>query len=142
MKWSGFRSLLLVVVVAAALAGCGANQGTSTTPTPVLTTETFTSQLTPSGSSYYTFVAKSGQVTVTLATLSPDSTLKLSMVIGVYSALYLTCTPVMGNDSAGVGTQLIGLATATTSLCIALSDPAGVIPTSGGETFTITAAHY
>ena len=71
MKWSGFRSLLLVVVVAAALAGCGANQGTSTIPTPVLTTETFTGQLTPSGSSYYTFVAKPGQVTVTLASLSP-----------------------------------------------------------------------
>jgi hypothetical protein len=144
MKWSGIQALLLVALAAAALAGCGTNQGTSVTPTPVLTTETFTGQLTPSGSSYYTFVAKPGQVTVTLLSMTPAlaPTLKLTMTIGVYNGLYLTCTPVTGNDSTSVGTQLLGLATATTSLCIALTDPSAVIPTGSSESFTITAVHY
>ena len=142
MKWSGFRSLLLVVVVAAALAGCGTNQGISTTPTPVLITDTFTGQLTPSGGTSYTFTAKSGQVTVKLTSLSPDLTGKLTMTISTYSAYYGCGNPVMGSDTTGVGTQLIGLATATTSLCVSISDPASVIPTGSGESFTITAVHY
>ena len=142
MRWSGFRSLLLVVLAAAALAGCASNTATTPAPPPVLTTDTFTSTLTPSGNNYSTFVAKTGQVTVTLTSLSPDSTLKLTMTIGVYSAYYGCATPVTGSDTAGVGTQLIGLATATTSLCISLSDPNGVIPTAAGESYTITAVHY
>ncbi len=142
MRWSGFSSLLLVALAAAALVGCASNAATSPTPTPVLTTDTFTSTLGPSGSTLHTFIAKSGQVTVTLVSLSPNSTLKLTMTVAVYSAYYGCGTPVTGSDTAGVGTELIGLATATTALCISISDPAGVIPTGVTEAYTITAEHY
>jgi hypothetical protein len=141
MRWSGFRSLALVVLVAAALAGCASN--TVTAPTePVLTTETFTGSLGPAGSTSYYFVAKSGQVTVTLDSLSPDTTMKFTMSIGVYNAYYGCGTPVTGSNTMGVSSELVGLASATTSLCISIADSSGVIPTGATESFVIKAAHY
>jgi hypothetical protein len=141
MRWSGFRSLLLVALAAAAPAGCASNT-TSPTPPPVLTTETFTGTLSPAGSSAYAFTAKSGQVIVTLYSLTPDDpTLKLSMSVGVYNAYYGQCTALTGNGAIRVGGQVIGLATATTTLCVQLSDP-GVIPAGVTEAFVIKAEHY
>ena len=142
MTWSGFRSLLLAALVGVALAGCGTNQETTTIPTPVQVTDTFTGMITPAGTVTFAFTAKTGAVTVTLVSLSPDHDVKLSMAIGTYSPYYLTCSPVTANTSIGEKGIMEGLTTATTSICIQLSDPAGAIPTPTGDTFTITAVHY
>jgi hypothetical protein len=140
MRWSGFRSLLLVALAAAAPAGCASNT-TSPTPPPVLTTETFTGTISRTGNSAYAFTAKSGQVTVTLFSLTPDSTLKLSLSLGVYNPYYGQCTALTGNGAIAVGGQLIGLATATTSLCVQIADTSN-IPAGATETFVIKAEHY
>jgi hypothetical protein len=139
MRPSRFGSLLLVALLATALAGCSSTTVTQPTPPPVLTTDTFTGTLTPSGTNYYTFIAKSGTVAVALTSIGPDPTLKIGMTIGVYSLL--TCSTVIDNSAVGVGTQLVGLATATTSMCISVYDP-GTIPTGATVTFTATATHY
>ena len=145
MKWSAFRSPLLVATVAAALAGCASN---AVTPTPPgQTTDTFTGTLT-TGSSLpspgglpLVFTAKAGQVDVKLTTVSPDGTLKFNMYVGVYNVYYGSCTPTVSNDTVGVGGTLSGLATATTTLCISITDP-NVIPAGVSESITITATHY
>lgn len=144
MKWSGFGSPLLaalVVLAATALTGCTSNATSPTTP-PTLTTETFTGTMSTSGTNTYLFYAKSGQVTVTLASVTPDSTLAYSLAVGTYSAAYLICTPAMENDSIKVGQPLISLATATTAVCVTISDFNSVIPSGVTESYTITATHY
>ena len=141
MKWSGFRSLLLVALVVAAVAGCAENPGTTPTP-PVLTTETFTGTLANGAATYFNFIGKSGNVTATLTALTPDTTLKMTMTLGVYDSYYLTCQPISGSDAVGVGNSVVGLATATTSLCVTIGDPAQVIPTGVTESFTIKVEHY
>lgn len=139
MRLAGFRSLLLVALLAAAVAGCS-DSNTVTAPTePVLTTDTFTGTLSPGGTNYHTLIARTGNVTLTVTSIAPDPTVKIGVSFGVYSIL--TCTPVMNNGSASVGSQLVGVTTATTSLCIAVYDP-GTIPTGGTLTYQLTVAHY
>ena len=139
MRLSGFGSLLLVALLASAVAGCS-NSNTVTGPTePVLTTDTFTGTLSPGGTNYHTLIARTGDVVLTVTSIAPDPTVKIGVGFGVYSVL--TCTPVMTNGSATVGTQLLGVTTATTSLCIAVYDP-GTIPTGGTLTYQLTVSHY
>ncbi len=142
MRWSGIRSLLVVALVAAALAGCSSDTGTTPTPPSGPITETLTGTLLTSATSYHTLTVKTGQVTATLTALSPGATLKLTLIIGVYNPYYGTCTPVAGNDAAGVGIPVMGLATATTNLCFSLGDPVPVIPAGVTENYTITVVHY
>ena len=137
MKWSGVGRLLVAVVAATALAGCHSSLLTAVTPPTVDLSSTFTGQLTASGTSYQTFLAKPGTVTVSLTSLTPDSTLTITMAIGVYNQYYLTCTDLITNDNTKVGTSLQGLATATTALCVRLTDTSGVVP-SAGDTYIIT----
>ena len=138
MRLSGFGSLLLLALLATAVTGCS-NSTTPTAPTePVLTTDTFTGTLSPGGTNYHTFTARTGDVTLTVKSIAPPA-LKIEVVIGVYSVY--ACTPVVSNLSAGVGTQLVGVTTATTNLCIAVVDP-GAIPAGGTLTYELTVAHY
>lgn len=140
MRWSGFRSLLPVILAVAALAGCGTNEVTAPTP-PVETTDTFTGTFGPSSYSQQTFIAKAGQVSVKLTSLSHPA-LKFTLTIGVYSAYYGCGNPVAGSDTASVGTEVIGLATATTALCFTITDTGSVIPIGATEAYTITATHF
>ena len=145
MSVSSWRSPLLaalVALLATALPGCGSDSGSSVIPTPTETTETFTGTLSPSGTNTMIFYAKAGQVTVTLTSITPDSTLLYGMVVGVYNPYYLVCTPVSTNSSITQGQSLVGLATATTELCVQLVDMRGVIPPTGSESYTITATHF
>jgi hypothetical protein len=140
MRPSVLRSLLLIALLATAVAGCS-NSNTVTAPstTPVLTTETFTGTLSPAGTNYYTFIAKTGNVVMTMQSIGPDPTLKIGMQIGVFNGL--SCTAAMDNPSTAVGSTLFGLATATTSMCVAIYDP-GTVPTGATVTYTVTVDHY
>ena len=140
MRPSVLRSLLLIALLATAVAGCS-NSNTVTAPstTPVLTTETLTGTLTPAGTNYYTFIARTGNVVMTLQSLAPDPAQKIGMQLGVFDGLQ--CNGAMDNPSAGVGNKLFGLATATTSMCVAIYDP-GLIPTGVTVSYTVTVDHY
>lgn len=145
MSVSGWRTPLLaalVALLATALPGCGSDSGSSTIPTPTETTETFTGTLNPSGTATMVFYAKTGQVTVTLTSITPDSTLLYGLVIGVFNPYYLVCTPVSTNSSITQGQSLMGLASATTQLCVQIVDIRGVIPPTGSESYKITATHF
>ena len=145
MRWSGYRSPLLAALVAAALAGCASNVGTGPTPPPTLVTETFTGTITSGSTTFHTFVAKAGQVAVTLQSLSPDGTLKLRVFVGVFSPFYLSCSEVATSTTFAVSNAVpvLGLATATTSMCIQLKDQSpSVIPTGAGESYSIKVEHY
>ncbi len=141
MRSSFLRPPLLMTLLAITAAGCGNSTNTVTTPTvtPVVTTDTFDGALSPGGTNYHTFTAKTGDVVLTMKGIGPDPTVKVGMSIGVYTVL--TCTAVMDNPSTTIGSQLIGTATATTSLCISVYD-IGTIPTGTTLSYELTVTHY
>jgi hypothetical protein len=130
----------LVALLATAVAGCS-NSNTVTAPsgTPVLVTESFNGTLSPATTNYYTFVAKTGNVVMTMKSIGPDPTVKIGMEIGVFNGL--TCTIAMDNPSTTVGNQLVGLATATTTMCVAVYDP-GTVLSGTTVTYLVTVDHY
>jgi hypothetical protein len=140
MRPSSLRALLLIVPLAIAASGCNKNSDTTPTPTvPVLVTETFAGALTVGGSNYHNLTAKAGDVVMTMKGIGPDSKVTIGMSIGVSSAL--ACTDVMANPTATIGSQLLGLATASTSVCVKVYD-AGTIATDTTLTYELTVSHY
>ncbi len=143
MKWSGFGSLLLVALVVAAVAGCASN--TPVTPTePTLTTETFSGTITTGLYTFFSFPGQAGKVTAKLSALSPNPTppLQLTMAVGVYDAYTDSCQPASGSDTISVGGTVDALATAATSLCVAIKDSFNHIPSGVTEAFTLEVVHY
>ena len=132
--------LVLAGAALAALAACGGGDSptTAATPTPESKTETFTGTLTQSGSVYHPFtIAAQGSISVTLTTLSPQSTITMGLGIGTVSGT--TCTLLTGaySESAKAGSTLSGTI-ATGSYCVLLYDIGNM--TSAND-YVITVVH-
>lgn len=141
MSVSGCRRPLLAAMIAflaAAAASCGSNPYAAYIPTTVDQTATFTGTLSPSGTATQIFYVKSGKVTVTLTSITPDSTASYGFIVGIYNPYYLSCAPVTTNAAAKQGQSLQGLATATTALCVQITDSNNAIPTGTTDAYTIT----
>jgi len=136
------RALLLLVPLAIAASGCSSNNETVTTPTPtvpVLVTDTFAGAISAGGVNYHLLSAQKGEVTTTMTGIGLDPNVTIGMSIGVYSLV--SCTIVLDNPSATIGTQLKGTATAANSLCVKVYD-AGTVTGTNTLSYELTVAHY
>jgi len=121
---SRFRFVALAFAVGAA--ACGSSPTTPTTPTtPVTVTDTFTGPLTQNGAFSFNFTtAQSGQVTATLTTLSPDSTLVVGLALGTWSGN--ACQIVLSKDSATQASFIVGQASQASTFCVRIYDVGNV----------------
>jgi len=121
---SRFRFLALAFAVGAA--ACGSSPTTPTTPTtPASVTDTFAGTLTQNGAASYTFTtAQSGQITATISTLSPNSTLIVGLALGTWSNN--ACQIVLSKDSATQASFIVGQASQASTFCVRIFDVGNV----------------
>jgi hypothetical protein len=107
---------------ALAAAACGSDTTTTpTTPTPVILTDTFTGTLNQNGGQTYTFLtAASGNITATLTTVAPDSTLVVGLSLGTYNGS--ACQIVLAKDNAIQGASVVGSGNSTGTFCVRIYD--------------------
>jgi hypothetical protein len=119
-----YRAALLPLL-AVSLAACDDNLTGIDTPSPITITEPpFTGTLTVNGAVTQPFIATGfGTVTLNLVSLdpNPDSATRVSLVLGTWNGS--ACQVVIANDSAGVGTTVLGSVSSAGNLCARISDP-------------------
>lgn len=135
--------LLLLGVLATSAAACN-NDKTITTPTTTTTTTTtattitepaFTGTLRANGAATYPFTATAGgTITATLTSLSPATTIGLSIGTWTGSA----CQIVVANDKAAPAAAISGTVTAAASLCVRVYDVGNI---TGPTDFSVTVVH-
>ncbi len=105
------------------------------------TTDTFTSNIAVGGTTTRTFTAsRSGTVTVTLQSVSPNSTLGVGL--GIPSLAGTGCSLTRFVRTAGSGTPQITAPVDLGSYCVRVSDVGSLIlPPSGTATFTLVIVH-
>jgi hypothetical protein len=137
---------VLLLAVLAAAAGCNDNNTvttpttTTTTPSTATTTETFSGTLNLNGAQTFPFTASAaGTITVTLTTVSPDSTFKIGLALGSWTGS--ACQVVIPNDSAAQGAVVTGTVSAAAALCARVYDAAGTVPAGQPVSFTVTVTH-
>jgi len=124
------------VAAALAFAACGGSGTTTTNPNAPTTTDTFTGTLAAGGVDAHTFaVTQAGALTVTLTTLSPQSTITVGLGLGQPSGT--TCSLLSTDNTAKMGsveqtTLDVG------SYCVAIYDLGNV---QGSDTYTLTVNH-
>lgn len=120
-----FRALV-ALAVAGTMAGCGDTETQPTpTPTPTNFTDTFSGTLTQNGAATYTFLAlASGQVTASIAALTPDTAV-IGFSLGTWSGS--TCQTILANDRATLSSRLIGQINATGTFCVRVYDALGSV---------------
>ena len=129
------------IVVASALtcAGCRGKDNSTTAPTDTPKTDTFTGTVQVQGRETHNFtVGNSGQVSVTLTSASPPST--IVMGIGVGTPVDNACGLLAGasvNSAAGSNAQLTGVVSPGT-LCVTVFD---VGNQTAPVTYTVTVVH-
>lgn len=129
---------VLVLPLLTAIAGCeGTINDFPTTPDPVITTDTFTGELTVNGAqTHFVFLGATGTVTATLTSLGETPPSKVGFSLGTLAGT--TCTTVLHNDSAVVTTELSGTVTTLAgSLCARIYDT-GALTETIPYTFTVT----
>src|SRR5262249_144938 len=141
------RSLPSILLLALALGLAGCNDSNTTTPTPPPTptppstptkTEPFSGTLNRNGGVTFPFTATAGgTVTVTLSSLSPDSTLQIGLSLGSWTGS--ACQIVIANDAAAQSAVVTGTVTSAPSLCARVYDAAAKVATS--VDFSISVAH-
>jgi hypothetical protein len=125
-----------VAIVLAFAAACGGSSTTMTSPTAPATSDTFTGTLAVGGIGEHTFtVAEAGAVTVTLASVSPQSTITVGLGIGQLSGT--TCTLFADDETARMGSVEQGTVAAG-SYCVEIYDLGNV---QASDTYMITVQH-
>ena len=90
-------------------------------------TESFTGTLTLNGADTRPFsVSRSGTVRVTLVSMAPDATVTIGLSLGTWNGT--ACQTVIANDSATVGSVVIGQADREGRLCARVYDAGGTLP--------------
>jgi hypothetical protein len=120
------RSILWCLIVPALFAltsaACGDNLTTTPTDTTSATvTETFSGAINPNGGATHSFaITRSGSVTATLSTLSPDNTVTIGLSLGTWNGE--SCQVVIARDTTVLGNSIVGTASAAGSFCIRVYD--------------------
>lgn len=120
------RRWLGVVLMTGALVAAGCdnvveNATQPAEPAPTIT-ETFTGTLTVSGAQTHMFnVAANGSVTVTLTEVTPDNSILVGLVLGIWNAVGGTCTSVIAG-TARQGNAVSGNVTGTGTVCVRVHD--------------------
>ena len=118
---------LAMVVTALCASACGDDTPSTPTPTtPVTVTDTWAGALNRNGAASYSFsTAASGNVTATISSLQPDSTVVVGLSLGTWNGT--SCQVVLANDKATQSSYLIGTASAAGSLCVRVYDVGNVV---------------
>jgi hypothetical protein len=131
-------ALSLVLAVAVACGDDNPTPTTPTTPTPTTTTETFSDTLNVNGGRTHSFVTgQSGQISVTITELVPDSAAVIGVSLGTWNGA--TCQVVLANDNATQAAQVLGNAGAAGNFCARVYD-VGKLTSSTG--YTLTVVHF
>lgn len=136
-----FTKLIPAAVLAFALVQTACSEGINpSVPTdpgnPV--TDTLTGTLTRNGADTRPFsVTRSGSVTATIASLAPDNTVTIGLSLGTWNGT--ACSAVISNDSATVGTSVVGAADREGRLCVRVYDADGTLPQP--TDFELTVVH-
>lgn len=138
-----FRILLCVTALSAEGCGLFQNSAAPTTTTTENPNETFSGTMEPKGSSIFTFtVTRVGNVSVTLASLSPSSIAAVGLGIGTSSGTTggpTTCTPTTSTENATAGpTAQLTVTQNPGTYCLKVYD-VGLVATTA--TFTIKITH-
>ena len=129
------RYLIVPALFALTSAACGDNLST-TTPTdstPVTpTTDIFPGAINPNGASTHTFsTARSGAITATLSTLSPDNTVTVGLSLGTWNGE--SCQTVIARDTAVMGNSIVGTASSAGSFCVRVYDVGKLVESTSYE---------
>ena len=131
--------LIVPALFALTSTACGDDLST-TTPTDTTTTtstDTFPGAINPNGGATHTFAtARSGSVTVTLSTLSPDNTLTVGLSLGTWNGE--SCQTVIARDTTKMGESIVGTASAAGNFCIRVYD---VGKLTASTSYEVTVVH-
>lgn len=131
----------ILVSAALALGACSASTAPTAPTTAATITDTFTGTLSQTGSLTHNFkVNATGEVTVTLTSVSPLATLALG--VGMMTSDGTSCvTTLTQNDNARANSTAALQGTATAgNYCVRVYD-SGNIPVSGTADYTVTVLH-
>ena len=106
-----------------AMAGC--DSGSQSPAAPVVpsvpVTDTFTGSITVNGAMTFTFAATGvGGLTATLTSVTPDTTVQVGFLLGVWNGT--TCQATLTNDSSFQGTVILGQVNGVGVLCARIYD--------------------
>jgi len=134
-----YGRIFAILLVACAAAGCDDNTPTIPTTPTVPVTETFTGQVTQSGSSMHNFnTSRGGAIVATLKAIGTDNTLVVSFALGTWTGT--ACSLVLENPAATGGAILTGTMTGAGTLCVRVGDQ-GNITTGQPASYTIEVTH-
>jgi hypothetical protein len=133
--------LLALIAVLFGAAACGDDEPTTTptqpTPRPTVTDE-FTGSLSVNGGRTHDFVTGgSGQITVTVAELTPNSEAEIGVSLGTWNGA--TCQIVIARDRATQSAVVIGNAGGAGSYCARVYD-AGEL--RAATDYRLTVVHF
>jgi hypothetical protein len=144
-----FAGALALAASTAFAAACGGSNSTSTVtaPTGTLTTDTFNGTLNPPVNGQlqanvhtFTVTTTGGNITITLVSAGPPSTIQLGLGLGNPSASG-TCSIISGfttQTSAGSTSQLGATGAPSGAYCVVVADVGNVLQ---AVNYTITVAH-
>jgi hypothetical protein len=129
----------VAVLLACSLWACYSTTATPTTPTPTeKVTETFTGTLNSGETSFHAFSAKgAGVVTTRLTDITPDNTITIGLAVGAVDGV--SCIPTIVNETAKLNSVMVGLATASVTLCVKVYDVGSI---TAATSYTVTVEHY
>ena len=120
---SGFISRACLTLAAILIASaCGDDTATPTQPTtPTTVTKTFTGTLGRNAAMTHDFTTqRSGTVTATLTSLTPDPTAIIGLSLGTWNGT--VCQIVLANDKGTQGSSVAGTVSTFGNLCVRVYD--------------------
>ena len=133
--------VLAVLLLAFAVSACDDDPPTTPTPTPTIVIDTFTGALSQNGASTHSFsVSAVGAVKATLKTAGADNTLVVGFSLGTWNTVTESCSIVLANDAATVGSVLQGTMTGAGTLCVRMYD-VGNVAAPNTAPYTVEVEH-
>lgn len=133
--------VLAVLVLACAVSACDDDTLTPPSTTPPIVTDTFTGAIAQNSASTHSFnVSAAGSVKATLKTVGADNTLVVGFSLGTWNTVTESCSVVLANDAATVGSVLQGTMTGTGTLCLRMYD-VGNVAAPNTAAYTVEVEH-
>jgi hypothetical protein len=117
---------VLALLATLGLAGCETTMVDDPVQEPERQTATFSGTLSVNGAATHRFTTTaSGDITVTLKTLTPSGTPTVGLALGVWTGA--SCNLVITHESAAANANLIGTGTASGEFCTRIHDAGRLI---------------
>ena len=135
-----FIRVCVLICALAAAAACG--DDTPTAPEqpaqrPTVTEPPIQGRLTVNGAASHSFTTGSGQISVTVTELVPDSAAVIGVSLGTWNGS--ACQIVLANDNATQGAGILGTASGPGNFCVRVYD---VGKLTAPTEYTLTVVHF